>query len=159
MVSFHLILSVLLFSIFMYHFQWIVPDLHDSLPWLAGSRIIHTLISKSCFFNTFLDLKTKNQNLIDIMKTVAADIDFQYLSCEMSLMYYLLGRMICRGRCINIEGMNLIRGKCVVAFAKKIIRANGTFIAQKLWFQQTFVSRKRNSLIGKLVFKAKINSG
>ena len=47
----------------------------------------------------------------------------------------------------------------VFAFAKKIVRVNGTFIAQKLWFQQTFVSRKRNSLIGKLVFKAKINSG
>ena len=40
-------------------------------------------------------MKTKNQSLIDIMKTVAADIGFQQLSCEMSLMYYLLGRMIC----------------------------------------------------------------
>ena len=37
----------------------------------------HSFIAKSCFFNTFLDMKTKNQNLIDIMKTVAADIDFQ----------------------------------------------------------------------------------
>ena len=79
MVSFQLILSVLLFSIFMYHFQWVVSDLHDSLPWLAGSHIIHTLLSQNLVFllNTFLDMKTKNQNLIDIMKTVAADIDFQ----------------------------------------------------------------------------------
>ena len=43
--------------------------------WLA--YYTHSFISKSCFFNTFLDMKTKNQNLIDIMKTVAADIDFQ----------------------------------------------------------------------------------
>ena len=78
MVSFQLILSVLLFSIFMYRFQWVVSDLHDPLPWLAGSHYYtHSYISKSCFFNTFLDMKTKNQNLIDIMKTVAADIDFQ----------------------------------------------------------------------------------
>ena len=43
--------------------------------WLA--YYTQSYISKSCFFNTFLDMKTKNQNLIDIMKTVAADIDFQ----------------------------------------------------------------------------------
>ena len=43
--------------------------------WLA--YYTHSFISKSCFFNTLLDMKTKNQNLIDIMKTVAADIDFQ----------------------------------------------------------------------------------
>ena len=43
--------------------------------WLA--YYTHSSISKSCFFNTLLDMKTKNQNLIDIMKTVAADIDFQ----------------------------------------------------------------------------------
>ena len=55
MVSFQLILSVLLFSIFMYHFQWLVSDLRDSLPWLTG----------------------KIQKLIDIMKTVAADIHFK----------------------------------------------------------------------------------
>ena len=29
----------------------------------------------------------------------------------------------------------------------------------ELWFQQTFVSRKQNSIIGKLVFKGNINSG
>ena len=37
------------------------------------------------------------------MKTVAADIDFQQLSREMSLMYYLSGSMICWRRCINID--------------------------------------------------------
>ena len=77
MVSFQLILSILLFSIFMYHFQRVVSDLHDLLPWLAGSHIIHTLLSQNLVFNTFLDMKTKHQNLIDIVKTVAADIDFQ----------------------------------------------------------------------------------
>ena len=30
--------------------------------------------------NPFLDMKTKNQSLLDIMKTVAADIGFQYVS-------------------------------------------------------------------------------
>ena len=45
--------------------------------WLA--YYTHSYISKSCFFNT-LDMKTKNQSLIDIMKTVAADIGFQYVS-------------------------------------------------------------------------------
>ena len=49
--------------------------------------------------------------------------------------------------------------KSVVSFAKKIIKVNGTLIAQEHWFQQTFVSRKRNSIIGKLLFKAKTNSG
>ena len=39
---------------------------------------IHTLISQNLvFFNTFLDMKTKNQSLIDIMKTLAADTNFQ----------------------------------------------------------------------------------
>ena len=47
--------------------------------------------------------------------------------------------------------------KSVVTFAKKIIKVNGTFI--ELWFQQTLVSRKRNSKIGRQVFKGKINSG
>ena len=43
---------------------------------------------------------------------------------------------------------------------KRIInKVNGTFMAEELWFQQTFVSRKRNSIIGKLVFKGKINFG
>ena len=42
------------------------------------ARILYTLFYlKILFFDTFLDMKTKNQNLIDIMKTVAADIDFQ----------------------------------------------------------------------------------
>ena len=41
--------------------------------------------------------------------------------------------------------------KSVVTFAKKIIKVNGTFI--ELWFQQTLVSRKRNSKIGRQVFK------
>ena len=45
--------------------------------------------------------------------------------------------------------------KSVVTFAKKIVRVNGTFI----WFQQTFVSRKRSSIMGKLAFKGKITSG
>ena len=45
------------------------------VPWLA--YYTHSFISKSCFLNTFLAMKTKNQNLIDIMKTIAADIDFQ----------------------------------------------------------------------------------
>ena len=49
--------------------------------------------------------------------------------------------------------------KSVVTVAKKIIRVNGTFIAKELWFQQTFVSGKRNSMTAKLVFKGKINSG
>ena len=43
--------------------------------WLA--YYTHSYISKSCFFNTFLDMKTKNQSLTDIMKTVAADIGLQ----------------------------------------------------------------------------------
>ena len=61
--------------------------------------------------------------------------------------------------------MILTRGKCVhlrksaLTFAKKIIKVNGTFIASELWFQQTFVSRKRNSTIGKLLFKGNTNSG
>ena len=44
--------------------------------WLA---LLYTLfyLKILVFFYTFLDMKTKNQNLIDIMKTVAADIDFQ----------------------------------------------------------------------------------
>ena len=77
MLSFQLSLSVLLFSIFIYHFQWVVSDLHDAAMarWLA--YYTHSFISKSCFLNTFLNMKTKNQNLIDIMKTVATDIDFQ----------------------------------------------------------------------------------
>ena len=45
------------------------------------ARILYTLLYlKILFFNTFLDMKTKNQSLIDIMKTVAADIGFQYVS-------------------------------------------------------------------------------
>ena len=69
------------------------------------ARILYTLFYLKIlfFFNTFLHLKTKNQKLIDVMKTVAADIDFQQLSCEMSLMYYLSGSMICWRRCINID--------------------------------------------------------
>ena len=34
----------------MYHFQWVVSDLHDSLPWLAGSHVIHTLLSQNLVF-------------------------------------------------------------------------------------------------------------
>ena len=43
------------------------------------ARILYTLFYLKIlfFFNTFLDLKTENQNFIDIMKTVAADVDFQ----------------------------------------------------------------------------------
>ena len=42
------------------------------------ARILYTLFYlKILFFNTFLDMKTKNQNLIKIMMAVAADIDFQ----------------------------------------------------------------------------------
>ena len=47
----------------------------------------------------------------------------------------------------------------VVTLAKKIIKVNGTFIAEELLFQQTFFSRKRNIIIGKLLFKGKTNSG
>ena len=62
-VSFQLILPVLLtISIFMDHFQQVVSHLHDMLPRLAGSHIIHTPLSENLvFFNTFLHLKTKNQ--------------------------------------------------------------------------------------------------
>ena len=49
--------------------------------------------------------------------------------------------------------------KSVVTFAKKNLKVNGTFVAQELWFQQTFVSRERNSIIGNLLFKGKTNSG
>ena len=49
--------------------------------------------------------------------------------------------------------------KSVVTFAKKNLKVNGTFVAQELWFQQTFVSRERNSIIGKLLFMGKTNSG
>ena len=49
--------------------------------------------------------------------------------------------------------------KSVVTFAKKNLKVDGTFVAQELWFQQTFVSRERNSIIGKLLFKGKTNSG
>ena len=55
------------------------------------------------------------------------------------------------------RGMRFHLRKSVVTFAKKIIKVNGTFI--ELWFQQTLVSRKRNSKIGRQVFKGKINSG
>ena len=47
--------------------------------------------------------------------------------------------------------------KSVVTLEKNI-EVNGTFIGQELWFQQTFGSRKLNSIIGKQVFKGKINS-
>ena len=44
------------------------------------AHILYTLLYlKILFFNT-LDMKTKNQSLIDIMETVAADIGFQYVS-------------------------------------------------------------------------------
>ena len=49
--------------------------------------------------------------------------------------------------------------KSVVTSEKKNIEVNGTFIGQELSFQQTFGSRKLNSIIGKQVFKGKINSG
>ena len=48
--------------------------------------------------------------------------------------------------------------KSVVTLEKKNIEVNGTFIGQELWFQQTFGSRKLNSIIGKQFFKGKINS-
>ena len=47
--------------------------------------------------------------------------------------------------------------KSVVTLEKNI-EVNGTFIGQELWFQQTFGSRKLNSIIGEQVFKGKINS-
>ena len=47
--------------------------------------------------------------------------------------------------------------KSVVTLEKNI-EVNGTFIGQELRFQQTFGSRKLNSVIGKQVFKGKINS-
>ena len=98
MVSFQLILSVLpdycfgfLCIAFNESYLTCMTRCHGSL-----ARILYTLFYlKILFFCTFLHLKTKNQKLIDVMKTVAADIDFQQLSCEMSLMYYLSGSMIC----------------------------------------------------------------
>ena len=48
--------------------------------------------------------------------------------------------------------------KSVVTLENKNIEVNGTFIGQELRFQQTFGSRKLNSIIGKQVFKGKINS-
>ena len=46
--------------------------------YVGAPNDIHTLISQNLvFFNTFLDMKTKNQSLIDIMKTLAADTNFQ----------------------------------------------------------------------------------
>ena len=49
--------------------------------------------------------------------------------------------------------------KSVVTLAKKkeTFKVNGTFIAEELWFQQTFFffSRKRNIIIGKLLFEGK----
>ena len=59
-----------------------------------------------------------------------------------------------RGKCVFIEGKVLLPSQKII-----INKFNGTFMAEELWFQQTFVSRKRNSIIGKLVFKGKINSG
>ena len=81
MVSFQLILSVLpdycfwfLCIVFNESYLTCMTRCHGSL-----ARILYTLFYLKIlfFFNTFLDLKTENQNFIDIMKTVAADVDFQ----------------------------------------------------------------------------------